>query len=151
MKYVINSTARCGRVVELVDTPVLGTGFARSESSSLFSATKKVSKNADKNDYACVNDMLFLSTKQKMEGVVFVGNSNFGGLRKNHTFHLNNTCDYYSLITTGFIKLTSSTLVRWSCRRLSKTTRRHTPVLVFNKEMFSICPQSNTKHNSKHN
>ena len=151
MKYTINSSLVNGRVVELVDTPVLGTGLARGESSSLFSPTNKVSKNADKNDYACVNDMLFLSTKQKRDGVWLLQSRQGGRLRKNHTFHLNNTCDYYSLIATGFIKLTSSTLVRWSCRRLSKTTRRHTPVLVFNKEMFSICPQNNTKHNSSYN
>ena len=149
--YAINSN-HSGRMAELVDALVLGTSFERSEGSSPFSPTKeKVRADADKNDYVSVNDMLLLSTKQKRWSVVYVGNSISGGLRKNHTFHLNNTCDYYSLIATGFIKLTSSTPVRRSCRRLSKTARRHTLVLVFNKEMFSICPQNNTKHNSKYN
>ena len=151
MYSVITSQVKSGAMAELVDALVLGTNFFGSEGSSPFRPTRKVSKNADNNDYDNVNDMSLLSTKQKQDGVWLLQSRQGGRLRKNHTFHLNNTCDYYSLITTGFIKLTSSTLVRWSCRRLSKTTRRHTPVLVFNKEMFSICPQSNTKHNSKHN
>ena len=132
-----------GRMVELVDTRVLGTRIARCEGSSPFSPTK--------NDYANNYDMLVLSTNKKRWSVVLIGNSKVGGLRKNHTFHLNYTCDYYSLIRTGFIKLTSSTPVRWSCRRYSNSIRRHTLVLVFNKEMFSICPQNNTKHNSSYN
>ena len=41
MKSVINPQVKFGRVVELVDTPVLGTGLARGESSNLSSPTKK--------------------------------------------------------------------------------------------------------------
>ena len=69
-------------MAELVDALVLGTSFERSEGSSPFSPTKeKVRADADKNDYVSVNDMLLLSTKQKMRGVVDVGNSISGGLR----------------------------------------------------------------------
>ena len=83
MKYAINLSKRNGGLAELVDAYALGAYDFGHESSSLLSPTyvNKVSKNADKNDYAIVYDMLVLSTNKKMEGVVFVGNSNFGGLR----------------------------------------------------------------------
>jgi hypothetical protein len=105
----------------------------------------------NKNDYAVVYDMLVLSTNKKKKGVVNNKKGNFGSLRKNHTFHLNNTCANYSLSTRCFLKLTSSTLVWWSCRRFTKTTRRRTPVLVSNKEMFSQCPQKLTRHHYSYN
>ena len=75
-----------GGLAELVDAYALGAYDFGHESSSLLSPTyvNKVSKNADKNDYAIVYDMLVLSTNKKMEGVVFVGNSNFGGLRNQY-------------------------------------------------------------------
>ena len=138
-------------MAELVDALVLGTNFFGSEGSSPFRPTRKVSKNADKNDYESVNDMLVLSTKQKQDGVWLLQSRQGGRLRKNHTFHLNNTCANYSLSTRCFLKLTSSTLVWWSCRRFTKTTRRRTPVLVSNKEMFSQCPQKLTRHHYSYN
>ena len=84
MYSVITSQVKSGAMAELVDALVLGTNFFGSEGSSPFRPTRKVSKNADKNDYADVYDMLVLSTNKKMEGVVFVGNSNFGGLRNQY-------------------------------------------------------------------
>ena len=151
MYSVITSPVLRGAMAELVDALVLGTNFFGSEGSSPFRPTRKVSKNADKNDYADVYDMLVLSTNKKKKGVVNNKKGNFGSLRKNHTFHLNNTCANYSLSTRCFLKLTSSTLVWWSCRRFTKTTRRRTPVLVSNKEMFSQCPQKLTRHHYSYN
>ena len=151
MYSVITSPVLRGAMAELVDALVLGTNFFGSEGSSPFRPTRKVSKNADKNDYESVNDMLVLSTKQKQDGVWLLQSRQGGRLRKNHTFHLNNTCANYSLSTRCFLKLTSSTLVWWSCRRFTKTTRRRTPVLVSNKEMFSQCPQKLTRHHYSYN
>ena len=151
MYSVITSPVLSGAMAELVDALVLGTNFFGSEGSSPFRPTRKVSKNADKNDYESVNDMLVLSTKQKQDGVWLLQSRQGGRLRKNHTFHLNNTCANYSLSTRCFLKLTSSTLVWWSCRRFTKTTRRRTPVLVSNKEMFSQCPQKLTRHHYSYN
>ena len=135
-----------GAMVELVDTRVLGTRIARCEGSSPFRPTKVA-----KNDYDSVYDIAYSSTIKKKKGVVNNKKGNFGSLRKNHTFHLNNTCANYSLSTRCFLKLTSSTLVWWSCRRFTKTTRRRTPVLVSNKEMFSQCPQKLTRHHYSYN
>ena len=151
MTSVITSPVLSGAMAELVDALVLGTNFFGSEGSSPFRPTRKVSKNADNNDYESVNDMLVLSTKQKQDGVWLLQSRQGGRLRKNHTFHLNNTCANYSLSTRCFLKLTSSTLVWWSCRRFTKTTRRRTPVLVSNKEMFSQCPQKLTRHHYSYN
>ena len=139
MYSVITSQVKSGAMAELVDALVLGTNFFGSEGSSPFRPTK--------NDYANDYDMLVLSTKKKRK--VWYKNKNivFGSLRKNHTFHLNNTCANYSLSTRCFLKLTSSTLVWWSCRRFTKTTRRRTHGSLSYKEMFSQCPQ---KHISPH-
>ena len=121
MKSVINSAVRIGRVVELVDTPVLGTGLARGVGSNPISPT-----NSRKSVYVSVYDTTTLSTIEKMKGVVYYMVLNlfnkerkFGSLRKNHTFHLNNTSDYYSLIISVLINNNSSTPVWWSSRRFS--------------------------------
>ena len=135
-----------GAMVELVDTRVLGTRFARSEGSSPFRPTKVA-----KNDYDNVYDSLFLTTNKKRKVWFNNKKGNFDSLRKNHTFHLNNTSANNSLSTRCFLKLISSTLVWWSCRRFTKTTRRRTPVLVSTKEMFSQCPQKLIKHHYSYN
>jgi hypothetical protein len=44
----------------------------------------KVSKNADKNDYDNVNDMLVLSTKQKQDGVWLLQSRQGGRLRNQY-------------------------------------------------------------------
>ena len=147
MKCATNSLYVIGAMAELVDAPVLGTGFFGSEGSSPFRPTLKT----DKNDYAVVYDMLLLSTNKKKKGVVILENSSFGSLRKNHTFHLNDTCAKNSLSTRCFFNLTSSTHLWWSCRRYKKTPRRRTPVLVSHKEMFSQCPQKLTRHHYSYN
>ena len=114
MKSVINPQVKFGRVVELVDTPVLGTGLARGVGSNPISPT-----NSRKSVYVSVYDTTTLSTIEKMKGVVYNKKGNFGSLRKNHTFHLNNTSDYYSLIISVLINNNSSTPVWWSSRRFS--------------------------------
>ena len=111
----------------------------------------KVSKDVNKNDYAVVYDMLVLSTNKKKKGVVNNKKENFGSLRKNHTFHLNNTCGNYYLVPTGLFNLNSTTHLWWSCRRYKKTPRRRTPVLVSHKEMFSLCPQKNISPHYSYN
>ena len=151
MYSVITSPVLRGAMAELVDALVLGTNFFGSEGSSPFRPTRKVSKNADKNDYESVNDMLVLSTKQKQDGVWLLQSRQGGRLRKNHTFHLNDTCAKNSLSTRCFFNLTSSTHLWWSCRRYKKTPRRRTPVLVSHKEMFSQCPQKLTRHHYSYN
>ena len=134
-----NLLKRNGAMAELVDALVLGTNFFGSEGSSPFRPTK--------NDYADNYDMSVLSTEKKKKGVVLNKNFGFGSLRKNHTFHLNNTCDNYYLSTRCFFNLTSTTHLWWSCRRFTKTTRRRTHGSLSYKEMFSQCPQ---KHISPH-
>ena len=114
MKSVINSAVRIGRVVELVDTPVLGTGLARGVGSNPISPT-----NSRKSVYVSVYDTTTLTTIEKMKGVVYNEKRSFGSLRKNHTFHLNNTSDYYSLIISVLINNNSSTPVWWSSRRFT--------------------------------
>ena len=84
MTSVITSPVLSGAMAELVDALVLGTNFFGSEGSSPFRPTIKVSKNADKNDYADVYDMLVLSTKKKKEGVVKNKNIDFGSLRNQY-------------------------------------------------------------------
>ena len=126
-------------MAELVDALVLGTNFFGSEGSSPFRPTK--------NDYANNYDMLVLSTNKKRKVWYTNRNIDFGSLRKNHTFHLNNTCDNYYLSTRCFFNLTSTTHLWWSCRRFTKTTRRRTHGSLSYKEMFSQCPQ---KHISPH-
>ena len=163
MKCAIKSPKRNGAMVELVDTSVLGTDFFGSEGSSPFRPTlttgvhdgllksRDHQQSVDKSVYPFVYDTSISSTIANMESVVYTSKlrkKNLGrGLRKNHTFHLNNTCANYSLSTRCFFNLTSTTHMWWSCRRFTKTTRRRTPVSLFYKEMFSQCPQ---KHISQH-
>ena len=145
MKCATYSLINRGAMAELVDASVLGTDMFACVGSSPIRPT------IDKSVYCTVYDRTVLSTIKKKKGVVNNKKGNFGSLRKNHTFHLNNTCANYSLSTRCFLKLTSSTLVWWSCRRFTKTTRRRTPVLVSNKEMFSQCPQKLTRHHYSYN
>ena len=114
MKSVINSASKVGQLAELVYAPVLGTGLARGVGSNPISPT-----NSRKSVYVSVYDTTTLSTIEKMKGVVYIDKLKVGGLRKNHTFHLNNTSDYYSLIISVLINNNSSTPVWWSSRRFS--------------------------------
>ena len=143
MTSAITSRVLNGAMAELVDALVLGTNFFGSEGSSPFRPTK--------NDYANDYDMLVLSTMKKRKVWYKNKNIDFGSLRKNHTFHLNDTCAKNSLSTRCFFNLTSSTHLWWSCRRYKKTPRRRTPVLVSHKEMFSQCPQKLTRHHYSYN
>ena len=128
MTSAITSRVLNGAMAELVDALVLGTNIFGCEGSSPFRPTK--------NDYANNYDMLVLSTKKKKKVWYTNRNMDFGSLRKNHTFHLNNTCANYSLSTRCFFNFNSTTHLWWSCRRFTKTTRRRTRVSPFYKEMF---------------
>ena len=143
MKCATNSLINRGAMAELVDASVLGTDFLGSEGSSPFRPTI--------DDYDTVYDTSYSSTIKKRKVWLYNKKSDFDGLRKNHTFHLKYICVFYTLITTQIINLTSSTLVWWSCRRFTKTTRRRTPVLVIHKEMFALCPQKHTSHHYSYN
>ena len=81
MISVINPQVKFGRVVELVDTPVLGTGLARGKSSSLFSPTR-----LDTIDDTIKSVMI----RSRKKGVVVVpGFKSYVSLRTyHHTFFL---------------------------------------------------------------
>ena len=124
-----------GAMAELVDASVLGTDFFGSEGSSPFRPTK-----VDKSVYEVVYDMTTLSTIVKKKGVVYKELLLGSGLRKNYTFHLNNTSDYFlisskcffinNLINTSVVVL--STFVNIISRQLD--------VLSSIDGVFSQCP-----------
>ena len=143
MKCATNSLINRGAMAELVDASVLGTDFLGSEGSSPFRPTI--------DDYDTVYDTSYSSTIKKRKVWLYNKKSDFGSLRKNHTFHLNNTCANYSLSTRCFFNFNSTTHMWWSCRRFTKTTRRRTPVLVIHKEMLALCPQKHTSHHFSYN
>ena len=87
MTSAITSRVLNGAMAELVDALVLGTNFFGSEGSSPFRPTRKVSKNADNNDYDNVNYMSLLSTKQKQDGVWLL-QSRQGGRLRNQYFRM---------------------------------------------------------------
>ena len=129
MKSVTNSIYKVGRMVELADTPVLGTGFARSEGSSPFSPTK------DKVVYSNVYDMTTLSTKKERRGLVLLGFTTSVSLRKRHTslrkYQTSLNIIKLSLINgdlTIVINNLSNTQVCRSCRQSIRYDCRHTLV-----------------------
>ena len=148
MKSVINPQIIVGAMVELVDTPVLGTGLARGEGSSPFCPTKE---NVDKNVYSVVYDKSTSSTIAKMESVVYKKKQIGGGLRKNHTFHLNKECCLNCLTTTPFFNFNPKTPVCWSCRQSIGLSSRHSQVFSKLEEMFSLCPQKLTSRHYSYN
>ena len=131
MKSATNSTLQYAPVVELADTPVLGTGFARSEGSSPFSPTK------DKVVYSNVYDMTTLSTNEERRGLVLLGNTTSVSLRKRHT-SLRKYQTSLNIIKLSFnngdltivINNLSNTQVCRSCRQSIRYDCRHTLVLA---------------------
>ena len=116
-------------MVELADTPVLGTGLARGEGSSPFSPTK------DKVVYSCVYDMSTLSTNKERRGLVLLGFTYCVGLRKRHTslrkYQTSLNIIKLSLINgdlTIVINNLSNTQVCRSCRQSIRYDCRHTLV-----------------------
>ena len=77
MKSATNSILETAPMVELADTPVLGTGLLRGTSSSLVRRTKTVAKSVYVNVY--VND--FLSMKLKRISLVLQGKVNSTSFR----------------------------------------------------------------------
>ena len=148
MKSVINPQIKVGAMVELVDTPVLGTGRAIGEGSSPFRPTKE---NVDKNVYSIVYDKSTSSTIAKMESVVYKEKQIGGSLRKNRTFHLDKECCLNCLVTTPFFNYNLNTHVCRSCRQSIGLHSRHSHVFRKLMEMFSLCPQKYKRHYYKHN
>ena len=147
MKSVINPQFKVGAMVELVDTPVLGTGLARGEGSSPFRPTK----NVDKNVYSVVYDTSTSSTIANMESVVYKDLQIGGGLRKNYTFHLNKECCLNCLVTTPFFNFNLKTQVCRSCRQSIGLSSRRSQVFSKLMEMFSQCPQKLKRHYCNNN
>ena len=135
MMYATNPQNNFGAMAELVDAPVLGTGFVRSEGSSPFRPTK-----VDKSVYEVVYDMTTLSTIVKKKGVVYKELLLGSGLRKNYTFHLNNTSDYYLISSKCFF---INNLINTSVVFLSTFVNyisRQSDVLSSIDGVFSQCP-----------
>ena len=131
MKSATNSTLQYAPVVELADTPVLGTGFARSEGSSPFSPTK------DKVVYCNVYDMTTLSTNEERRGLVLLGFTTSVSLRKIRTslrkYQTSLNILKLSLNNgdlTIVINNLSNTQVCRSCRQSIRYDCRHTLVLA---------------------
>lgn len=99
--YATNPQVNFGELAELVDAPVLGTGHLCGVGSSPILPT---SETVDKSVYEVVYDTTTLSTIVKMKGVVYKEKLLGGVLRKNYTFHLNDTCDYYSISSKCFFQ-----------------------------------------------
>ena len=99
MMFAINPQSKIWASGGMADAPVLGTGLLGGEGSSPFSPTKKV---VDKSVYEVVYDTTTLSTIEKKKGVVYNKKLLGSGLRKNCTFHFNNTSDYYSISSKCF-------------------------------------------------
>jgi hypothetical protein len=124
MKSATNSILKIAPMVELADTPVLGTGLLRGTSSSLVRRTKTVAKSV----YVNVYEDNLLSTKQEGSCVVLLEKVYVASLRKNHTYPFIYTSVNYYLITCGFFNINSNSLVWWSCRQIIGLYRRHSQV-----------------------
>ena len=122
-----------GRMVELVDTPVLGTGLARGESSNLSTPTKKLD--------TLVDTFLTNWIRQGRKGVLVVlGFRHYVSLRNyRHTFnHI--TGGNYNCYYSSFFKNLTFALVRWSRIQTYQNQRIHTQVINKNRRMFTLCP-----------
>ena len=124
MYSVTNPSLKNAPVVELADTPVLGTGLARGTSSSLVRRTK-----TDKNVYSNVYDIDVLSTIKKGEGLVLLRKATCNGLRNIHSSLRNNRAfltETIKAINIYIIRLLSinnpTTQVCRSCRRFAIST-----------------------------
>ena len=136
MMFAINPQSKIWASGGMADTPVLGTGHASGEGSSPFSPTK----NVDKSVYEVVYDKTSLSTIVKVKGVVYNKKLLGGSLRKNCTFHLNNTSDYYSISSKCFFinNLINTSVVVLST--IHNIISRQSDVLTSNDGVFSQCP-----------
>ena len=118
---------------ETVDTPVLGTGLARGESSNLSTPTKKLDTLMD----------TFLTNwiRQGRKGVLVVLSfRHYVSLRNyRHTFnHI--TGGNYNCYYSSFFKNLTFALVRWSRIQTYQNQRIHTQVINKNRRMFTLCP-----------
>lgn len=150
MMYAINPQVDFGAMAELVDAPVLGTGLVRGEGSIPFRPTnsghgghviyRNHEENVDKSVYEVVYDMTTLSTIVKKKGVVYKSKLLGSGLRKNYTFHLNNTSDYFLISSKCFF---INNLINTSVVVLSTFVNiisRQSDVLSSIDGVFSQCP-----------
>lgn len=118
---------------ETVDTPVLGTGLARGESSNLSTPTKKLD--------TLVDTFLTNWIRQVVKGVLVVlGFRHYVSLRNyRHTFnHI--TGGNYNCYYSSFFKNLTFALVRWSRIQTYQNQRIHTQVINKNRRMFTLCP-----------
>ena len=118
---------------ETVDTPVLGTGLARGESSNLSTPTKKLD--------TLVDTFLTNWIRQGRKGVLVVlGFRHYVSLRNyRHTFnHI--TGGNYNCYYSSFFKNLTFALVRWSRIQTYQNQRIHTQVINKNRRMFTLCP-----------
>ena len=118
---------------ETVDTPVLGTGLARGESSNLSTPTKKLD--------TLVDTFLTNWIRQGRKGVLVVLSfRHYVSLRNyRHTFnHI--TGGNYNCYYSSFFKNLTFALVRWSRIQTYQNQRIHTQVINKNRRMFTLCP-----------
>ena len=118
---------------ETVDTPVLGTGLARGESSNLSTPTKKLD--------TLVDTFLTNWIRQGRKGVLVVLSfRHYVSLRNyRHTFnHI--TGGNYNCYYSSFFKNLTFAPVRWSRIQTYQNQRIHTQVINKNRRMFTLCP-----------
>ena len=118
---------------ETVDTPVLGTGLARGESSNLSTPTKKLDTLMD--------TFLTKWIRQGRKGVLVVLSfRHYVSLRNyRHTFnHI--TGGNYNCYYSSFFKNLTFAPVRWSRIQTYQNQRIHTQVINKNRRMFTLCP-----------
>ena len=111
-----------GRMVELVDTPVLGTGLARGKSSSLFSPTKR-----DTIDDTITYGMI----RSRKKGVLVVlGYLRYVSLRRyRHFFFIAQVTNYYC-VACVFLKNQSLHLCDSLVSNCIKTTVSCTSAII---------------------
>ena len=132
MSTISPSNNVSGRMVELVDTPVLGTGLARGKSSSLFSPTKRDTM---------IDTITYGMIRSRKKGVLVVlGFRHYVSLRNyRHTFnHI--TGGNYNCYYSSFFKNLTFAPVRWSRIQTYQNQRIHTQVINKNRRMFTLCP-----------
>ena len=121
---VLISRCRNGAMVELADTPVLGTGVARREGSSPFCPTKKASEVTmlEKN---LLHEMLHLIKNvavslRKVKWVWFI--QDWLVLGKNHPTHIHSLLHILLQHQRLFFKQSMYALVDSFCNKCNKTT-----------------------------
>ena len=119
------SSSRNGGVVELADTQVLGTCFARSEGSSPFAPTIKTSEVTILDEKNLLHEMLHLlkdvaESLRKVKWVWFI--QDWLVLGKNHPTHIHSLLHILLQYQRLFFKQSMYALVDSFCNKCNKTT-----------------------------